>query len=957
MKPIKIALLIIFVSLFSFQLSAVANDKTGDCCLEKFVDPRWMSTKRILGMQLTNNVINSIGNLTRLGMAVGTDNFAVLSENSTLITHRIAGTIDAGILVPKNGDPTAPFFTNQLNLTVYTIQNSENKFLTVLPNTDQKSTNPDNDVTGVKLGWTEAIAYDDTKNYRYDLTQYFAIIDLCENSDLEDISAPYQRFVYLPLASYIVNYADGSLVMDSENYRLRYNTAIGAIYLCNNKEGAAIQEAFRIGHYSVLESNRYDLVVVGASGESATNNVPVEFTWTPGIYDTQFDCNEVIISNNDGTIFYNLNGIQTEQPDKYSLLAHWKINRVTEFVEIDKEIIEVVVKDPYLMKITSEINRMYGNTINPEQLTGEYYFKILETIEEDDAVIGYKLKSFDFSGDDLEPNIDTIYIYCTEHDLPYYNLERHWNIEWMKLAAFEAVFQDRNLYIDSNDRSSCIYDGDKLVAYRARVNNVTPAAETGITYLTIHRNLTRDLAPDNPGKHTIPYYNFSITVGNDEYFLNVIPGVDDQNDSVRFTKLQTDEIDILLNYKEYPGSMPLYTFCLPYAYAFNDIDYYFDEKNPAVYLQTLDLKAGISDPPINNEEAPYIIHMGANSKLVTAKRIDEVVIQNGLIDKPFIWNIYEMNYNLLDSEYVTAFIFDQQIQADVEWVRLAIPVNKGIWGTGSGILANADIASVPGEQYIKPSGDRVNYGTTTTTIDQASLKFIYVGKAGIGNHNKKEIWYYKIQDTNGDFLTNASFMDSNKPYEAPYFYTWTGVSNKKFPYAFFDFGEFLPHSAYENYQISEHTFYNVYADKNFIQSFGLRYTKNGREDNENQKFHVVSKADFTNRINPERDYMYLACVQNRYIFVDNREAAMTFSFGNNKDGEWTEIKEIQSTTINGGKGFVSIRNAEGRANIYTIDGRLLNSIEIITSTEQTIPTPAGIMIVKIGNNVTKVIVP
>ena len=927
----------------------IQTEAAFDCCLDEFVDAGWMWDERLLSLPVKNNALNSKGELLKSGMAVAADGFATLAEESTALTHKKVGEIAGGVLTLAGSTPTFAGFASDLPFDVYTVQSADGKYLTVQAATDQKNTaSTDADVTGTKLGWADAIPYKATNAYRYELTQYFAIIDLCESGDLKgDNIPPYQRFVYLPLASYIVNYADGTIVKDGTANELRYNIFLGSEYICNelyDKTGAASQEAFRVGQYSVAGSNVYSLVVVGASGAGMTNNIPVEFTWTPGQGDIDFDCDWIVGNNANNPDYYLIDGTTKTKPTKYTVGGHWSLGL--------RDNQSRPGADPYLMVFTPELTEMCNEEVYQQELTGEYYINILKEYKEGETVIGYRIQAvnFDKESEGWNPTIETFDIHCTDHAVPFYNLEKHWNIDWMKLAAFEAVYVDRNLFADTESESSKIYNNGKVVSYRTRVNNVKPTAETGITYLTVYKNIVRELATN----HVIPYYNFSITVGQEEFFLNVEPSNFPllERDSVRFTKLLDSEIAMLLTPLADPQSEAArlrnirnYTFCLPYAFAFNEDDFNFDEENPAVYLQTLDIDCG-------NENAPYIVRMGANTKVVNATRIDKAVRQSGTL--PFTWNIHTMDYRALDQEYVTAFVFEQQISEDVEWVRLHAPVEQG---EGTGILANADISTEIGKQYIKPSLETpVNYGVTTTTLDQATLTFKFLGKADIGNYRKKEIWYYNIIDAAGGLMTDASTLDYNKAggVNKPYFYVWEGLLNNPLPYAYFGDAK-AAFAKYADFKVSEVLSYSVAADEKFTQAFGLRYTTDGKVDGQNQKFYVVSRADFTNRTNPTRDYMYLANVQNRFVFVDNPASAMIFSFGNENEGNWTGIEDAQTATIIGADGAIIIRNAEGVANVYSVDGRLLNSTAI-TSAEQTISAPAGVAIVKIGDKVSKVIV-
>ena len=931
------------------------------CCLDVYTTPQWMAAERLLGLPLINNVINSQRKFTDFGMSKAADGSATLTtDNKDEITHQLVGYIRTDGRFYRNGIATHDIagFANagsDLVVPIYTVQNSSDEYLTVHNSTDQHYPGSTaNDVTGVKLAWKPKIGVN-TTGYLYHTTQYFAIVDLCEDDDVPGLADNvYQRFVYLPLSSYEVNYNTGQIVKGIGNAdALVYNLEIGAPEKCSVYDeliGTDITKAFRVGQFVVVDENTpFSMVVVGASGVASTNNIPVEFAWTPKKYDIDYCAYQIV---KEGNIYYSVDKTTVVKPDEHKLLAHWAIEAGNK-LEGETEI------DPYLLKFTPEVDRMYDKYDVDDirtQLRGSFYMVKKETPSEgaDYTVIAYDLSQLNEKGNYVVTKRTFDFI-CTPHDLPYYDLEADggYNIEWMELAVFEAKYIDRNIYADFDDVLAEVRNGTgNLVGYRAWNQNLKPGEE-GISYLTVYRSWRRDLAPnmvDDPakGRHIIPYYNFSVTDDQGiEYFLNVRPaqGVN-ESDSVRFSYLTDSEIETLLDVAADPYAMPTYKFCLP-------TDVHLGVKanaaQTAVYMQTLDVDL---DKAVAEHNSPYILRIGTPSHTITANSFETAIYKN---EQPtFIWNIYDVDFKILNPEYVTAWVFDNAVESDVEWVRLTEPVDStvgkdnGKGGEGLGILSNADIASMPGTQFVTPSGEVVNYAATTGSLAAGTLNFVFKGRADIGKFAKREIWYYNIIDSDGNYLTDAVIHgDLMTSGNSGYWYTWNGTHNI---YAYFDETKLADHAAYDGVTVESGLTYSIDADKDFHQTFGLRYV-----DLDKQTFYVVSRADFTNRGNPELKYRYLASVQNRYVFVDNRDDAMMFSFGQGVDGNWTGTEDLAGLTVIGGQGVINIRNAEGIANIYSIDGRLLKSVEL-NSADEMISVPAGIVIVKIADKASRVIV-
>lgn len=990
-----------------------------NCCQDLYVEPDWAFSKRLLGLPLGNRAFTSEGVLTKSGMTVDADTYATLTEQSTDIVHELVGYIDNGVFYDYDAQGTDSKwfpansavrggFTQNKKVAVYTVQNSDGKFLTVCPHTKQKTASTTiPDVTGTSIGWRERYAYDkdmfatNSANPMKPLTQYYAIVDLCQNGDDTEFAKTggEQRFVYLPLASYLVNYPTGTVIKDKFTAKdslevLRYNTYLGSTTECGGELGADVTKAFRIGQYNVLGSNRYDMVVVGASGGNLTSNIPVEFAWTPKEYELGFcdyqlvyknitidDCANFVgycgIDCEEGSYnqYYTING-KVYNANQYSLAAHWAVKEFKSLSADEKaallgnyNVADDVYKylnDPFLTIFDPEIKKMYGKDVTPTELRGFSYMRKLSSEEgKKYNVAVYKFPT-DPKKDHYRITKDTLTFECVKHDLPFYDLEADGGFEILmnKLAIFEAIYLDRNIYTDfkaSNIVTNTV-DATKegLLAYRALVKDASPESDEEV-YLRAYRSFRRELTPSigEEETHVIPYYVFSIEDAKGvEYFMNVKPsqsGRVQDLDSVRFSALTKNERDLLLSEKEADNyKMPLYKFCLPYDQVTKDrVDP--NKVEQPLLIQSLDVAPGND----KIDQAPYLVIIGAGSDFVTARHIPEAF--NDCLrhaNTNYQWSIYTMDYSQLDSEKITSWTFWGSAPEDNEWVRLAyITDDKDRYPDnyngkiltdplkGDGVFANAMIEN---SQYMAPSKETVNYAKLVS--GPYSLDIYFVGDTLIGDVAKRPIWYYKIQDPAGKgWLTDAK--DSIGSIKDSYWFTW-GEGNYSYPYGFF--GSLLSNE--KNYVDQ-----GILADKTFAQTFGLRYVEGGvdsdPENNIYQRFRIVSHANYTTKVQPSKHYRYLANVQGRFVFVDNEDDAMIFSFGRpGEDGKWVNIDDATSAfAVVAVNGAVKVSNAEGTVEIYTTDGRLVSSTPII-SVEQTISAPNGIVIVKNGANVKKVVV-
>jgi len=953
-------------------------------CYEDFVEPEWMAANRLLGMQVTAEAF--VKDELKGDKIFYNDNRAILTkDNADHFAHFLAGYIYKGnyyhgktkeqitLLNDKFTRGLIDKDKNDIYIPVYYVQvNTSDGYLTVQPKTDMKISDvgpqapgsggyddprvTDPDVTGVLLSvqpkWNEAQSHPDNKDYYMPTTQLFVITDNCLAGEVE---GAYSRFVYYPLGSYTIDYNKGEIIKDAKgNNKVVYNTTLGLGDNCRVPSLESFEaipdmrESFRIAQYSLVGSNLYSLIVTGATGNALTSNIPVEFAWTPRVYGTLCDDFAIRYLGRNGvpaTDWIGTNGTFASKDFTASFSEETKFTgKELEIFPLNHYNWNDVKTDlaPYLVEFAPEIPETYGEAVEMSAYLNGY--------ATEDGKNGYyvynradgKIDLYKFQTDDyfypwtvadaatINYDVDpTFEVTCLEHQLPFYDLEADggYNIEWQKLAAFEAIFLDRNMFTDWTKSSEIIKNG-AVAAYQTKVKNVKPG-EDDVVYMSVFRSNRRQLSPVDEN-HVIPYYNFMLTYKGDEYYLNVKPAAGLlENDSVRFTKLTAAEIAVLMDYEGIENvaninAMPNYKFCLPYA--INDKDRVDASVDTPLYIQTLDTLGG-------NDYAPYLVIIGAGSDLVTARRVDKAVINPA----NFEWSIYTINYTRIQRDLSTSWTFRYQTPEDNEWVRLAEPVDAG---EGMGILVNSQI---PGySQYVTASGEEpVNYARISGVAKDSELKVVFVGDTIIGEYHKRPIWYYRIIDpTTGDYLTDAIEETAAK-----YWFTWETTTN---PYAYF--GEYV-----ESGELNAKE--GIEADAKFLQAFGLKYTDDGRDvtGSDPHKFRVVSRANYHEKWFPSKEYRYLANVQGRYVFVDNPEYAMIFSWGQNEDGSFVGIDDVNTFTVVSLPGAINVKNAEGVVEIFTIDGRKVSSTPI-TSADQTIAAPAGIVVVKNGAKITRAIV-
>ena len=988
------------------RLTIIAKPATPCPCVGDFVSPKWMAENRLLSLPLNNQIFVgtsavsawiSTGNraagseLTTEGAA----NSAIVQNESATASTSLTHTYVTSIRVfnkvanganenfyelgkAKVGIPATPgrtdyqswiggtasinatgnanvhtsaageSFKTDLEVPLYYVQNEAGQYLTVVPISDMQDTRAtEQDVNGVKLQWLDRpyqfnqVEFDSI-GYDRRAFQLFAVSG-CET---EAVSGQFGNFVYLPLASYVVDYqknrgANIVTVIDlkgkNQVKKISYNFNLGKVSVGNNGcPGNDITACYRISQYTAVDKTIKDLVVFNSNSAVGVGNlIPIEFRLSRQGY-IKGSCDYQLVQNagrgaNAGK-FYAYNTL-IGAADENTLAAHWKISWSTG-------------ADTYMATFNPELQTIYNNPVVKSQLTGQYYFiKLLDGTLNTDGTVdfskGATVRAIDvsqYNSDNFVAKYDTFRITCTGHDLPFFDLERNGGFDLStRLAILESPFLDRNLgsvvnAADALPEFTEIWRNGRLVGYKAYINELAKGDLSGAEYLNVYREDRRQLTPNTAAgeeTHVIPYYSFSVSKNGKEYFLNVNAA---KTDSVEWDTITPQQRNLLMD-PEGTGKnqLKLYKFCLPYKKNADGTNYQITYNgvtyNP-VYLQTLDVD-GVRD-------YPWLIIAGSATKYVTTRNLNDAMLSSTTVNgvttgQSLDLNIYSVDYRYIHPEKVTSWVFDGS-QANCNlWVPIAEVINQ-LNNTKEGAITDFKVNN-GGTNFVAASGEQSpNFGIMTGSSNNVNLTLVFKGDTTIGDWAQRRIWYYQIM-SNGKYLTDATNTTGNK-------FLFQGVNH--------NIAEFTDLLVGTPGQVAA----NNPGARFFDQTFGFRYVS--CDTARNQEFYIVSNANYTNKT-PESGYRYLANVQNHLIFVNDVKDAMVFQWGKVEGGNYTELQVVGQGGIFGVAGGVKFLNTTGKVDIYTIDGRLIKSA-VLAGTETTIAAPRGIAVVKNGSKVVKVVV-
>ena len=262
------------------------------------------------------------------------------------------------------------------------------------------------------------------------------------------------------------------------------------------------------------------------------------------------------------------------------------------------------------------------------------------------------------------------------------------------------------------------------------------------------------------------------------------------------------------------------------------------------------------------------------------------------------------------------------------WMPIVEVIEK-VGNTKDGTLTNTKVDD-GGIMFVSESKDNPNYAIFTEKDNAPNLKLVFEGVDLIGAGGMYPVWYYRIM-LDDKYLTHTT---STYPY-----------NGNNYELAVFQKTKIVAESSYAKD--------NVYADKNFVQTFGFRYIND--KSNPDRIFMIVSHADYNNKPTKEDEYYYLSEVNNHFVFVKSKDEALKFQWGKANNGTDINMQIVGKGSIYGITGGIKLLNTTGKVDIYSIDGRLISST-IVNSAETTISAPRGIIIVKNGANVVKVVV-
>ncbi|MDR3218346.1 MAG: hypothetical protein LBU22_05090 [Dysgonamonadaceae bacterium] len=938
------------------RFTFVKKEADPGCCPQQFIDPLWMLQERLLSVKLDNQIwYKGIDTKKAIGKKVEPAyNSAIVADAGVQLKHTYVTSIKRWNPSDLNQTVKIPYgaanltdwstsvthgavsgtktFENDLEVPLYYVQNAEGEYLTVIKQSEMSelsATVPD--VNGVLLAWQKNIIAGSSSDKSRAL-QLFAISGCMGDADENGF---YGEFIYLPLASYKWNYST-----NTGESGIYFNTKLGKAAPQSSCAGNDVSEAWRVSQYSYVGSPAQRLVVFNSLGATGGNLVPLEFkVKTPGYQKP--DCDYVLVQNNnqrtadaDGKDkYYTFNGSISDvykedgaRKGVFNLNAHWKVNEST--------------NDDFLFTFEAELKNAYTQAISQAKLLGKYYFVDKNPLPKaPDAYLAINVDGYLDGTTPFKTVYDTLTLTCVNHNLPFFNLESiSKNVSALKVAIIETPFKDRSLTDKVDGINTPIYrtsgenwKGYKPYAYRTYIKNVLDLVDyKDATYLQVYQENKRylsDVHADVPvdSVHIIPYYSFSYVdeVDHQEYFLNVDiakSGVD----SVYWTRLTETARDSLLEYWKYPEYLPKYKFCLPYKEGIDDETSFKGTTVPSVYLQTLDL--AIND-------YPYLVVAGSSTKYVTARRLDDALIGTSIVDKSLEYNIYSVDYSKIDPIKVTTWLLGGEASLGNEW----LPIKDALTSadhTATGVLTDY---ALDGVTFIAQSGQSpVNYGIFTGKSNAVALTFEFEGDTTIGQILPKPIWYFRIK-LDGQYLTDSY------PATGDYVYNYSGIN---FALAYFN-----------KTKIAAIATDKITADPNFVQTFGFWYVKDksliGGEDAqaENvQAFYVVSNANYKTN---NGDYRFLSEVNNHLVFVKDLKDALIFQYSKIAGG--TGIQVIGKSGIFAVDGGVRVLEGSGKVDLYTIDGRLIKSA-VISGADQILAAPKGVVIVKNGSKVVKVVV-
>ncbi|MDR0733099.1 MAG: T9SS type A sorting domain-containing protein [Dysgonamonadaceae bacterium] len=574
--------------------------------------------------------------------------------------------------------------------------------------------------------------------------------------------------------------------------------------------------------------------------------------------------------------------------------SHWNIKKTSTIKSGEKTFDQWV--------FTPEIDTIYGNA----------QWKVLK-----DTVIAIDLGSGKIeliNKKKLPYTRDTIRTECVDNAFsPFLNIDIYADAS-KQIALVGAAFEDKNISYFRLDKDSVQPVPDAidsiLEVFLKQVGNT----KSSYAWVKVYKSNVQYLGGQNK-THEVPYYIFSYNAEDKEYFLKT-------DTSVRWVYLNPSQRETLLDADNWDKTFAPYKFCLPYL----------EEASEKVYLQTLD----------HAQTADYALITSRADTIAAVKFSAAVSTATNYTAKEGIYSAIEQYESNMKT--ISGWIIVGEDLVESNWARINAAVDASD-AFANGVFTEAADGITEGTTFLAPSSeaeggtkdDAVNYGVMTDIGQRVELTLEYTGATKIG-YAKDSIWYYNViyNDRNGNrlYLTDAKDSTDAK-YEYSYFIDNETALN--FTYAFF-----TPSKV--DYRKE------VYADSAFRQTFALKYTE-PVADRKHYYLTIVSSANYKSKL---PIYRYLSRVRERLVFGYGEAEALKLQWGKIADGKYTNIKEVGAPAkVYGVAGGVKVPDG-GSISIYTIDGRLVTAKVALPA--QTIAVPAGIYIVRNGEDVTKVIV-
>jgi hypothetical protein len=929
-----------------------------------YVSKEWLGANQ-LDLVANNHILAEINTETGLHQDI-TTGFGYLKNNETGTTDLVdSKDAAAKILYERAGffdinggynywDPTAPATAKPAvdsitapidTIDIYRIQNGAGKYLTLVPKSKFNDVGADPNkfvINGIQYEWADSIAA--PKEVENDLraTQLFAIVGSYDAQRVTGLTIKeadgikqYETFLWVPVATYTWKPQTGVFNEDARGKVLTYNSFIGdSIVNTCGQPRYVIDSLQYVAQHARLQDANPVLVIADPKEKGGFDRLYVDLFDTFETCDIETDC-AITIQDKDGKYLvtnfkkdgqvtgetpFNGDDIARVKNSAEAIYAHWYFDKKDGKYSFNSEIESLFENCPDQSNfITPSLDGPFLLTCKDgkyELIYGEYS--------------PYKRETF------------TITPAC-DHEEGFYRLDEY--IGDTDLALVENTWLNRNLSIynkfgkitylkhDGTAYAEGKEDGNKDIIL-ATITTTDRAAELDTTWIRVYESDIRYLGKNET--HEVPYYVFSQTHDGIEYFLRV----QDDGQTVAWVAQKDKDgkdnfdLDVLLDFQQYPYAYPNYKFALPKLTADKQVN----AGTVEFYLLTLEPGIDAGCPTGD----PYLIApKGTATDIVNAYRASTVVDGYSTVK-----GIYSFSAGNVDIDFAGWVDFDRDF-SEIEWLDVTDAIEAenheavGIFTSGNIDLGTdfVAIAQTDADYYFdgsKEDNDKISFARLRKLEAAQEFTLEYTGTTKIG-YTKRDIWYYRVRSNSGQgYLTDATGSGATTPKDtASYFYAGH-------PY----------HLAYFTTDVQkQEEKNNVKYDKRFVQTFGFKLNDPKEADPKQYLFRIVSNADFT-VLNPK--VRFVGMVDEHLIFVDDEKDATLFQWGKKNNGVYEGIEAVTEGAVYGVKGGIRVAGISGNVDVYSLEGRLIRTATV--TGDATIDAPAGLYIVKTGANVRKVVV-